>query len=255
MSTLRIRDLVKSFGGFSVINGISCEFPAGKISSVIGPNGAGKTTFFNLVTGFIMPDSGKVFLGETDITKMPPHKIVALGMTRTFQLVRVFPRLSLLDNVLLGYLDLPGNSLMSAIFYTKRDKAKYSAKKAEARAMLDYVGLSKYENAMANDLSYGQQKLVEIARALVSKPKVLLIDEPLAGLNVVMIDKMLTLLDDIKKNGKTVILIEHNIDVVKQISDQITVMNFGKVIASDIPAKVINDPLVIDAYLGVIQNE
>ncbi len=165
--------------------------------------------------------------------------------------MRIFPRLSLLDNVLMGYLDLPGNSLMSAIFATKKDKKSFGEKKEEARAMLAYVGLSEYENAMANDLSYGQQKLVEIARALASKPKVLLVDEPLAGLNVVMIDKMLKLIYDMKSQGKTIIIIEHNIDVVKEISDQLTVLNFGNVIASDVPEEVFHNQPVIDSYLGV----
>lgn len=255
MSILRVIDLEKSFGGFHVINGVTCDFPAGKITGLIGPNGAGKTTLFNLMTGFLVPDAGKIILDDIEINRIGPHKIVALGMTRTFQIVRVFPRLSLLDNVLLGFLDLPGNSLFSALIFSERDKNLYARKKDEARSMLEYVGLSQYENSMANDLSYGQQKLVEIARALISKPRVFLIDEPFAGLNIVMIEKMLKLIEDIKSSGKTVILIEHNMDIVKQISDWITVMNFGKILASDIPAKVINDQKVIDAYLGITQDD
>jgi ABC-type branched-subunit amino acid transport system ATPase component len=255
MSILRVNALYKSFGGSRVINDVSCQFPTGKITSVIGPNGAGKTTLFNVITGFLKPDAGKVFLEDVDITGMPPHRIVAQGMSRTFQLVRVFPRLSVLDNILMGILDLPGSSLLSAILAISGDKLRFAGRKEEARAMLEYVGLAKYENSMANDLSYGQQKLVEIARALMSKPKVLLVDEPLAGINVVMIDKMLKLIHDMKSEGKTVIIIEHNTDVVKQISDQITVMNFGSIIASDDPNKVINNQAVIDAYLGISQDE
>jgi branched-chain amino acid transport system ATP-binding protein len=255
MSILRVKALNKCFGGSCVINNVSCEFPAGKITSVIGPNGAGKTTLFNIITGFLKPDSGNIFLEDSDITGMAPYKIVALGMTRTFQLVRVFPRLSILDNVLMGSLDLPGNTILSSIFVTPNDRRCYTEKREAARAMIEYVGLSKYENNIANDLSYGQQKLVEIARALMSKPKVLLVDEPLAGINMVMIDKMLKLIDDIKRDGKTVIIIEHNTDIVKQISDQITVLNFGSVIASDIPDRVINNKIVIDAYLGISQEE
>lgn len=255
MVILQIKDLVKNFGGYRVINKVSCDIPKGKITSVIGPNGAGKTTLFNLVTGFLRSDLGEIYFDGENITGLPPYKIVKKGLTRSFQLVRVFPRLSVLDNILMGYIDLPGDSLFKALIFGKKDKRIYAQKKEESRNMLEYIGMSQYENALANDLSYGQQKLVEILRALASKPKVLLMDEPLAGLNIAMIDKMLKLIDDIKKQGKTVIIIEHNTDIVKEISDQITVLNIGEVIASDAPDKVFHNQYVIDSYLGVTQNK
>lgn len=251
MAILEIQGLCKSFSGIQVNKDITFDVPKGKISSVIGPNGAGKTTLFNLITGFLRPDSGKVILDGTDITGLEPHKIVKAGLSRTFQLVRVFPRMTLLDNVLRGYQELPGDSLVSALLQTRTTRKHYYEKRDEARAMLEYVGLSQFENSMANDLSYGQQKLVEIARALAANPKILLLDEPLSGLNVVMIDKMLQLINDIKRDGRTVIIIEHNTEIVEAISDQITVLNFGEVIATGDPKTVMNDPVVINSYLGI----
>lgn len=251
MAILEIQGLCKSFSGVQVNKDITFDIPEGKISSVIGPNGAGKTTLFNLITGFLRPDSGKVLLDGTDITGLAPHKIVRAGLSRTFQLVRVFPRMTLLDNVLRGYQELPGDSLVSALLQTPATRKHYYEKREEARAMLEYVGLSQFEHSMANDLSYGQQKLVEIARALAANPKILLLDEPLSGLNVVMIDKMLQLINDIKQDGRTVIIIEHNTEIIKAISDQITVLNFGEVIATGDPETVINDPVVVNSYLGI----
>lgn len=251
MAILEVNNLCKSFYGTKVNNNICFSIPEGTVSSVIGPNGAGKTTLFNLITGYLKPDAGHVYLEGKDIAGMEPHKIVRAGISRTFQLVRVFKRISVLENVLRGYQDLPGDTFLSALLQTSATRKQFAQKREEARAMIDYVGLSQYENQMANDLSYGQQKLVEIARALATNPKVLMLDEPLSGLNVVMIDKMLRLIDDIKSSGRTVIVIEHNTDVIKSISDQVTVLNFGEVIASGSPEAVYSDPVVVNSYLGI----
>lgn len=248
---LRIQNLSKSFGGLQAVNHVTCGFPAGQITSVIGPNGAGKTTLFNLVTGFLRADEGRVLLEGKDITRLPPHRIAKLGMKRTFQLVRVFPRLTLVENILMGYTVLPGDKMFSSILGGKRIKADYRAHEKAAREMVDYIGLSEYADKPANDLSYGQQKLVELGRALVSEPKILLIDEPLSGLNVSIIEKMLKLIDQIKAQGKTIIIIEHNTEIIKRISDRIIVLNFGEVIANDTPEKVCADKSVIDSYLGI----
>ena len=251
MDILEIKDLTKAYYGVKVNDGVSFRIPEGTVSSVIGPNGAGKTTLFNLMTGYVKADGGQVLFQGENILGKKPHQIVKLGVSRTFQLVRVFKRLSVLENVLRGYQDLSGDSLGSALLQTASARRHFNEKKEEARKMLDYVGLLRFENAMANDLSYGQQKLIEIARALAANPRVLMLDEPLSGLNVVMIDKMLKLIDDIKQSGRTVVVIEHNTEVLKSISDQVTVLNFGKVIASGDPDTVYSDPVVVDSYLGI----
>jgi ABC-type branched-subunit amino acid transport system ATPase component len=253
VAILELHNLNKHFGGLQAVKNASCDFPAGKITTVIGPNGAGKTTFFNLVTGFLKPDSGRVFLNGADITGLLPHKIVKAGMVRTFQMVRVFPRLSLLDNLLLGDREVKGNTLFQALFPLKEDRRQFKQRQETALQSLEYIGLAQYAASMANDLSYGQKKLVEIVRALALKPKVLLIDEPLSGLNMIMIEKMLSLIGKIKNEGKTVILIEHNTDVVRRISDKIVVFNFGEVIASGDPEEVFENARVIDSYLGISQ--
>jgi branched-chain amino acid transport system ATP-binding protein len=250
VNILQVRNLSKNFGGLQAVRDVTLGVDAGKITSIIGPNGAGKTTLFNLITGFITTDSGSVTLDGKEITKQPAYQIVRKGMTRTFQLVRIFPRMTVTDNILMGFSGLAGDSLWSAIAGTKKMYAAYYKKKELALAMVEYIGLSQYKDALANDLSYGQQKLVEIGRALISQPKVLLLDEPLAGLNVVMIDRMIHLIDDLKKQGKTVVIIEHNMEIVMGISDFIHVLNFGELIASGNSKEILSDEKVIDSYLG-----
>lgn len=251
MALLEISAVSKKFGGLQAVDNVSCNFVSGKVSGVIGPNGAGKTTLFNLITGFLQIDSGTVCIDGKDITNIAPYKIVNYGITRSFQLVRVFPRLTLIDNVLMGCTNLSGNNLFSSIIAGKAAHKKYNEMKEKARSIISYMGLSNYENSLANDLSYGQQKLVEIGRALISQPQMLLLDEPLAGLNVKMIDKMIKVIDDIKRDGKGVVIIEHNMEVLIDISDQITVLHLGKVLMSDSPANVIKNHEVIDSYLNI----
>lgn len=251
MTILKAVNVSKSFGGLQAVKNVSLNIESGKITAVIGPNGAGKTTLFNLLTGFLSVDSGKIFLNEKDITFTPAHKIACMGMTRTFQLVRVFPQLTLLDNIMMGYNNMVGDTLFSAILGTRKMKKLYQQKKEEAKIILDYIGLDKYDGSPAKALSYGQQKLVEMGRALASKPKVLLLDEPFAGLNIVMIKRMVDLIMNIKKQGKTVVIIEHNIGVVTEISDWINVLNFGELIATGAPENIVNNEAVIDSYLGV----
>ena len=250
MAILEIRNLSKSFGGLQAVRDVSLDVQPGKITSLIGPNGAGKTTLFNLVTGFMKMDIGSVMLDGKDITRLPAHLIVRKGLTRTFQLVRVYPRLTVTDNILMGFYGLAGDSLWSALLGTRKMYAEYQKKRAQALEMLEYIGLSAYRDTIANDLSYGQQKLVELGRALISQPKVLLLDEPLAGLNVVMIERMIRLIDDLKKNGKTVVIIEHNMEIVMGISDYIHVLNFGQLIASGTAKEIMEHEKVIDSYLG-----
>jgi branched-chain amino acid transport system ATP-binding protein len=250
MAILETRNISKNFGGLQAVRDVSLGIEPGEITSIIGPNGAGKTTLFNLITGFLLTDGGTVVLDGKDITKLPAHQIVRHGLTRTFQMVRIFARMTVTDNILMGFYGLAGDSLWTAILGTKTMYAEYYKKKETALAMVEYIGLSQYKDTLANDLSYGQQKLVELGRALVSQPKVLLLDEPLAGLNVVMIEKMIGLINDLKKQGKTVVIIEHNMEIVMGISDHIHVLNFGELIASGNSKEILSHEKVIDSYLG-----
>jgi branched-chain amino acid transport system ATP-binding protein len=250
VAILEVCNLSKNFGGLQAVRNVSLGIEPGKITSIIGPNGAGKTTLFNLITGFLLADGGAVILDGKDITKLPAHQIVRNGLTRTFQMVRVFPRMTVTDNIMMGFYGIAGDSLWSAILGTKKMYAEYYRKKEAALAMVEYIGLTQYKDTLANDLSYGQQKLVELGRALISQPKVLLLDEPLAGLNVVMIDRMIHLIDDLKKLGKTVVVIEHNMEIVMGISDLIHVLNFGELIASGNSKEILSHEKVIDSYLG-----
>ncbi|MBQ3425162.1 MAG: ABC transporter ATP-binding protein [Clostridia bacterium] len=247
---LEIRNLSKSFGGLKAVNDVSLDIEEGKITSVIGPNGAGKTTVFNLVTGFLTPDAGTVRLAGKDITRLPAHRIAAEGLTRTFQLVRVFPRMTLTENIMMGYNDLEGDTLWSALASTKKMHRQYREKRDQAVEMVKYIGLEKYKDSPANDLSYGQQKLVEIGRALISRPKLILLDEPLAGLNVVMIKKMIDLINDMKRQGNTVVLIEHNMEIVMSISDIVHVLSAGGLLTSGVPEEILRHEKVIESYLG-----
>lgn len=251
MEIIKTVNISKSFGGLHAVKNVSIGIESGKITALIGPNGAGKTTMFNLLTGFLEVDYGKIFFKDKDITSLSAHKRVSIGMTRTFQSVRIFPKLTLLDNVMMGCNNMEGDTLFSALLGTRRMKRNYKQKEEEAKEILVYLGLEKYTNAPARDLSYGQQKLLEIGRSLASQPQLLLLDEPFAGLNVIMIEKMVDLIMDMKKQGKTVLIIEHNIGVVTEISEWINVLNFGELIASDTPEKVVKNEDVINSYLGV----
>lgn len=251
MVLLEIQNVSKWFGGLQAINNVSINVESGKITSIIGPNGAGKTTLFDIVTGFIKAETGNVFLNGKDITNLPPYEIVKHGITRSFQLVRVFPRMSVIDNIILGYRNVMGDTLLSSIFATSKIRQSYRKKREEAYKILDYIGLVKYGNSIASNLSYGQQKLLELGRVLASNPKVIMLDEPMAGLNSVMIEKVLSLLYGMKKESKAVVLIEHNIEIVLSISDIINVLNFGELIASGRPSVVLKDENVIKSYLGI----
>jgi len=248
---LETRQLTKRFGGLAAINNVSVRIREGFITSIIGPNGAGKTTLFNVLTGFVRSDGGDYYLKGKRITGLPPYRITRMGMARTFQLIRVFPKLSVLDNVMLGCLGLKGDNILYAILKTQGAVSQFYQAKATAMKVLELIGLPEFANEYAFALSYGQQKLVEIGRVLASDPQVILLDEPMAGLSVTMIDRMVELIFQLKKENRTVILVEHNMDVVMEISDQIVVLNFGEEIAAGSPAEIMNRAEVLDAYLGV----
>ena len=244
-------NITKQFSGLTAVKDLSIQVGEEEITSIIGPNGAGKTTLFNLLTGFSRPTWGEARFKGQKITGLPPYRITRLGMARTFQLTRIFPKLSVLDNIMLGCLGLKGDNPFYAVLKTKEILDQFYQTKEKALKTLETVGLPEFAKEYANNLSYGQQKLVEIGRALASDPQVLLLDEPMAGLSMTMIDRMIDLIFHLKKQGKAILFIEHNLGVVMDISDRIFVLNFGQKIASGSPAEIRSNEEVIDAYLGI----
>ena len=248
---LKIENLKAAYGGIHALRGVSLEVEEGEIVSVLGANGAGKTTIFNNITGIYAPDSGKIiFMGE-DITGSSPHRVAQLGIGRTFQNIRLFSNLSVLENVVIASgMDATYN-LPQAIFHSEKFKKREKMLNDKAMNLLEIVGLQDKANERANSLPYGHQRKLEIARAMALDPKLLLLDEPAAGMNA---DESLELVDfvrQIRDHFKiTILMIEHHMDVVSNLCDYCTVLNFGKTLAVGTPAEVKNNPDVIRAYLG-----
>ncbi|ARQ70963.1 ABC transporter ATP-binding protein [Streptomyces marincola] len=236
-------ELTKSFGGVRAVDRASVSFHHGKINALIGPNGSGKTTFFNCVTGMIKPDSGTVTYRERDITGRPPHRIARAGIGRSFQLCRVFPRMTVLDNVLVG---VRRNRLRDLIA-----GARQPDEVEKARELLVRVGIDHLENAEAGNLSYGQQKLLELAGVLMGDPETIMLDEPAGGVNPALIGRIGTLIRELNAEGRTFLVVEHNMDMVMSLSDHVVVFDRGRPIAEGPPSVVRADPRVLEAYLGI----
>ena len=247
---LEALSLNKSFNGIKALDDFSASIGTGEILGLIGPNGAGKTTLFNVLTSFIPPDNGKVVLKGNDITGSPPHKIANLGISRTFQNLRLIRQITVLENVLLAFKKQPGENLLNVFFRNKIVIEAEKKNKSKALELLEYAGLSDKANDRANDLSYGQQKLLTIVCCLASDGDLMLFDEPVAGLNPVMIDKILKIITDLPKQGKSAIIIEHNMDAINQICDRVIAMDTGKKICEGTPEVVRDDPNVIESYLS-----
>ena len=240
---LATRQLTKSFGGVRAVDGATVEFQHGRVNALIGPNGSGKTTFFNCVTGMIRPDAGTVHYRGRPITRAPAHRVAAAGIGRSFQLCRVFPRMSVLENVLVAH---RGGGLAGLL------RRAHSATEIErARGWLRRVGIDHLERAEARDLSYGQQKLLELAGVLMGEPETIMLDEPAGGVNPALIDRIAALVRELNAEGRTFIVVEHNMELVMSLSDHVVVFDRGRPIAAGKPDAVRSDPAVLEAYLGV----
>ena len=250
-SILEIRGLTKFFGGLGAVNGVDLSMPEGSLRGLIGPNGAGKTTVFNLVTGLVPATKGEVVFRDEPITGLEPHEITRMGIARTFQNIRLFPNLSVLDNVRIAYHPHCGYSLFDSLLRTRRFVENERKLTEQAMDFLAIFKLEGIQSELARNLPYGEQRRVEIARALACNPRLLLLDEPAAGMNPGEIVKLMELIHFIRDRfSLTILLIEHQMRVVMGICESITVMDFGEVIARGTPHEIQNDAKVIEAYLG-----
>ena len=246
---LRVHNLHKQFGGIQAVKGCDFHVESGSITALIGPNGAGKTTVFNIISGFIKLDTGSIFFDGSDITDLKPYQIAQGGIGRTFQIIRLLPKMSVLENILIAMPD-QNETLSHAILRSKAWKVAESRNVEKALELLKFVNLEVKAEEQARHLSYGQQKLLEIAKALASDPVLIMLDEPAAGVNLTMLKKIGELMLELKKDGKTILFIEHNMDFVMKIADRVVVMDHGEEIAAGMPREIRRNKKVIDAYLG-----
>ena len=248
---LRVENLKKSFGGIMAIVGVNFNVEEGSITSIIGPNGAGKTTLINLITGIYKCDNGKVFFKNKNITNLPSHKIVKHKIIRTFQNLQVFANMTVLENVMVGMHSVTKYEFINCILKLPMVKAQDKIIKEKSFELLKFVGLEQKAEYKASSLPYGEQKKLELARALAANPQLLLLDEPVAGLNLSEAQEVAELLLKLKNEFNiTIVLIEHNMNIVMDLSQKIIVLHYGEKIAEGTPQEIQNNPMVIKAYLG-----
>lgn len=252
---LEIKNVTKSFGGITALKNVSFTVEKGQIYGLIGPNGAGKTTMFNCITNIFEPTEGEIYFNGENITKLKSYKITEKGICRTYQNIRLFSQMTAIQNVMVGGHSRISSGVFRSVFRTKSQKQEEKKLRERAEQLLELVGLGDIGDQFAENLAYGQQRRLEIARALASNPSLLLLDEPAAGMNETETDNLFDLIKKIQSMGITVLIIEHDMPLVMRLCDRITVLNFGEKLAEGTPIEIQNNEAVIEAYLGSEEEE